>query len=87
MLPLHATRFAPAMATTPCATSVTSADMNYRDLLKKYMAHVMATEGVSFLETGYINPGWHGITPEDIAALRVLNAEVIRMSYVNEDPP
>jgi hypothetical protein len=60
--------------------------MNYRDLLKKYMAHVLASEGVSFLETGYINPGYHGITPEDIAELRVLNAEVIR-SYVIEEPP
>jgi hypothetical protein len=60
--------------------------MNYRDLLKKYIAHVMASEGISFLETGYINPGHHNITPEDIAELRMLNAEVIR-SYVIEGPP
>jgi hypothetical protein len=60
--------------------------MNHRDLLKKYIAHVLANEGISFLETGYINPGWHGITPEDIAELRLLNAEVLR-SYVIEGPP
>jgi hypothetical protein len=52
----------------------------------KYMAHVMASEGVSFLEAGHINPGWHGITFEDIAELRMLNAEVIK-NYVIEGPP
>lgn len=60
--------------------------MNYRDLLKKYLAHVLANEGTSFLESGCINPGHHGITPDDIAELRVLNAEVLR-SYVIEGPP
>jgi hypothetical protein len=60
--------------------------VNYRDLLKKYLAHVLANEGISFLESGYIHPGYHGITPEDIAELRVLNMEVIK-SYVIEGPP
>jgi hypothetical protein len=61
-------------------------NMNHRDLLKKYIAHVLANEGFSFLEPGCIHPGHHGITFEDIAELRLLSAEVIK-SYVIEGPP
>jgi hypothetical protein len=58
--------------------------IDYRELLKKYITHVGASEGVSFLETGYIYPGFHGLTPEDVAELELLNAEVIKSFVIGD---
>lgn len=58
--------------------------IDYRELLKKYIAHVVAIEGFSFLCDWEINPGFLNITPEDIAELQALDAEV-RKSFVIGD--
>jgi hypothetical protein len=53
--------------------------MDYRTLLKKYIRHVGYVEGDSFISPalliGYAEDT--GLTPEEIAELEVLDAEIL----------
>lgn len=60
--------------------------IDYRELLKKYIHHVLASEGLTFLGEGEINPGFQGIEPEDIAELQAINAEVLATYRIGELP-
>lgn len=49
--------------------------IDYRDLLKRYIRHVGYSEGISFLEAGYLYND-DSFTAEEMAELKALDAEV-----------
>jgi hypothetical protein len=49
--------------------------VNYRELLKKYMDHVLAEEGVTFCEPGMAGR-WQAMSSEEQAELRRIEAEL-----------
>lgn len=47
--------------------------MDYRELLKKYMAHVFTNEGTTFMGDAHT---YGGFTEEELAELRKLDKEI-----------
>jgi len=58
--------------------------MDYRELLKKYMALVLSEESITYLE--YVPSLGEGpLSAEDVAELRIIDNEVVRDSFWDKD--